>query len=261
MKKILVRIFIGLVVLVIVALLAVFFSLNTIVKKGVETVGPMITKVDVKLGSADISPFSGSGTLNKFSVANPEGYKAPTAMQFEKVKVGVKLGSLASDVITVNEIHVESAEITLEGGLQGNNLSKLLDNINGSSAEAGNKPKPKNAPPQAGASKSSKKFIVKDLLIEGTKVHAALDLPGLGTQSLTVPLPPLHLENIGEAQGGVTAEQLAQAIMKPLFSSIIDAVTKQAGNLGGSLKNLGTNGANGVGNAAKGVIDLFKKKQ
>lgn len=261
MKKILVRIVIGVAALFVVALVVVFLSLNTIVKKGVETVGPMITKVDVKLGSAQISPFSGSGRLTKLLVGNPQGFKSPSAMQFGDIKVGVQIGSLTSDVIVVNEVNVQSAEITLEGGLKGNNLSKLLDNINSSSAEAGNQPKPKNAPPEPGASKSSKKFIVKDLVIQGTKVHAALDLPAVGTRTLTLALPTLHLQNIGEAEHGVTAEQLAQAIMKPLFASIMDAAVQQIGSLGGDLKDIGKGGTDGIGKAAKSITDLFKKKQ
>ena len=261
MKKILVRIFIGIVALVIIALVVVFFSLNSIVKKGVETVGPMITKVDVKLGSADISPFSGSGRLSKLVVGNPEGFKSPQCMQVGDAKVGVQIGSVLKDVIVVNEINVQSAEITLEGSLKGNNLSKLMDNIQGSSAEAGNQPKPKGQAPAAGESKSSKKFIVKDVLIEGTKVHAALDIPGLGMQNFTLPLPPVHVQDIGVKEGGVTAEQLTQAIMKPVFDATMTAVEQQVGNLGGSLKNLGTNGLNGVGTAVKGIGGLFNKKQ
>src|SRR5579883_3150169 len=105
MKKILARIAIAVVVLILAALLVVFFSLNSIVKKGVETVGPMITKTEVKLGSADISPFSGGGRLTKLFVGNPEGFKAPSAMEFGDIKVGVQVSSLTSAVIVVNEVN------------------------------------------------------------------------------------------------------------------------------------------------------------
>ena len=77
MKKIIIRIFAVLILLVVVALVVVFFSLNSIVKKAVETIGPKMTRVEVKLGAADISPFSGSGKLSKLFVGNPDGYKTP----------------------------------------------------------------------------------------------------------------------------------------------------------------------------------------
>jgi uncharacterized protein involved in outer membrane biogenesis len=260
MKKIIIRIGIVIVALVVVALLVVFFSLDSIVKKGVETVGPSVTKVDVKLGAAEISPFSGSGRLVKLFVGNPEGYKTPSAMEVGDIKVGVKLGSLTSDTIVVNEVSVKDAVITLDGSLSGNNLTKILDNVNGNSSST---PKPKGEPAQAGTSKSSKKFIVKDFLIEGAKVNVSITVPVLGAQSTTLPIPTIHLQNIGEAEGGVTAEQLVQAVMKPLISSTITAtgewVSHLAGKAGDLGKTLGKDGANTLNNATKGIGGLFKK--
>ena len=47
MKKIILGIIIGLVVIFVGGIVIFFFSLNSLVKKGVETVGPKVTKVDV----------------------------------------------------------------------------------------------------------------------------------------------------------------------------------------------------------------------
>ncbi len=257
MKKIFLRVVLVLVILAVVALAVVFFSLNSIVKKGVETIGPMITKVDVKLGAAEISPFSGSGRLIKFVVGNPEGYKSPSAISVGDVKVAVSPGSLMSGTIVVNELHVQAAEVTLEGTLSGNNLTQLMNNINGSSTS---EPKPTNAPPTATSSQSSKKFIVKDLLLEGLKANLILTLPVVGNQSMTIPLPPLHLTNIGTAEGGITAEQLIQKIMGPLLDDVTKAATDAVASMGGQFKDLGKGGASQLTNAVKGLGDFFKKK-
>src|SRR4051812_22431848 len=101
MKKWVLRIVIVVAVLVVVALALVFFNLNSIVKKGVETVGPQLTKVDVKLGAAKLSPLNGNGELSKLFVGNPEGYKTPSAIQVGNVKVAVKLRSVLSNTIVV----------------------------------------------------------------------------------------------------------------------------------------------------------------
>jgi hypothetical protein len=256
MKKIIVRIGIGIAVLLIIGLVVVFFSLNSIVKKGVETVGPMITKVDVKLGAAAISPFSGSGILTKLFVGNPEGYKTKSAIEVGEIKAGVGVGSLTSDTIVVNEVSLKEALITMEGSLTENNLTKILDNVNGSSTAT---PKPKGEPPQPGTSKSSKKFIVKDLLIEGAKVNLNLNIPLMGNESMTVPVPTIHLQNIGVAEGGVTAEQLVQQVMKPLMASVLTAAKDAVANMAGKAGNLGKEGAKDLGKATKGITDLFKK--
>src|SRR5581483_10914712 len=121
MKKIIVRIGLVMVVLVVVALAVVFFSLDSIVKKGVETMGPEMTKVDVRLGAAKISPIGGSGELNKLFVGNPEGYKTASAIEMGDIKVGVKISSVLSDTIVVNEVNIQGPQITLEGSLTGKN--------------------------------------------------------------------------------------------------------------------------------------------
>ena len=260
MKKIFVRLVIVVVILMVVGLAVVFFSLNSIVKKGVETVGPMMTKVEVKLGSADISPFSGGGKLSKLFVGNPEGYKSPSAIQVGDIKVSVSVDSVLSDTIVVNEVNVQAAEITLEGSLSGNNLTTIMDNLNGASATA-TEPKPKGAatsPP--GTSKSSKKFIVKDFVIEGAKVNLNVTLPGLGNKIMTVPVPAVHLQNIGTAENGVTAEQLGQTIMKPLLASVTKAATDALVNSAGQLKDLGKGTSPEINKAAKGITDLFNRK-
>jgi len=57
------------VVLIVLAALAVHFFLDDAVKRGVETIGPKITKVDVKLDGVSISLLSGSGKIKGLLVA------------------------------------------------------------------------------------------------------------------------------------------------------------------------------------------------
>ncbi len=235
MKKLFLRIGLGGVVLIALVLVVVFFSLNSIVKKGVETLGPEMTRVDVRLGSADISPFSGGGRLSKLFVGNPEGFKTPSAIQMGDIKVGVKVSSVLKDVIVINEINIQAPEITLEGNLSGNNLSKILDNVSGTDE------KQKAAPAAAGA-KKEKKFCVKELVIDGGKINLSLDMSILGGKSATIPLPSIHLQNIGTEENGVTAAELVKDIMKPLLDGVLDAAKKEIASGGKGLENLGKGG-------------------
>jgi len=252
MKKLFLRIGLGGVVLIALVLVVVFFSLNSIVKKGVETLGPEMTRVDVRLGSADISPFSGGGRLSQLFVGNPEGFKTPSAIQMGDIKVGVKVSSVLKDVIVINEINIQAPEITLEGNLSGNNLSKILDNVSGADE------KQKAAPAATGA-KKEKKFCVKELVIDGGKINLSLDLSILGGKSATIPLPAIHLSNIGTETDGVTAAELVKQIMKPLLDGVLDAAKKEIASGGKGLENLGKGGVNDAKKAVGGVIDLFKK--
>ena len=243
MKKWILRIAVAVVALVIIALVVVFFSLNTIVKKGVETVGPQIVQVDVKLGSANISPFSGSGQLTGLVVGNPSGYKSESAIKVGDVKVALAVGSLLSDTITIESVNIQAPEITVEGGLGGINLKDIQKNL----APAG-----ETAPAEKTESGSGKKFYVKDLVIEGGKINIALN--ELGGKGMTVPLPPIHLQNIGNENLGVTAKELVSQVLQPVLSSAIKAATEQVGNLGGAGLEAGKGAAEKVTQGIKGIF-------
>jgi len=242
------------VVLLVIAVVVVFFSLNSIVKKGVETVGPEITKVTVTLGAADISPLSGSGKLTKLFVGNPDGYKTPSAMEFGSIKVGVKIGSVLSDTIVVNEINIQGPEITLEGTLSGNNLSKILDNLNSSSPPDDSKSK--TAAPAD--KKAGKKIVIKDFVLENGKINLSVS-SFMGGKSMTIPLPTLHLQNIGEQGNGVTAAQAMQQIMKPLLASVVKSAEEAIASGVKGLQDIGKGGVGQATNLLNGVGNLLKK--
>ncbi len=87
MKKIFVRILVIFVVVIVAVVVACFVMLNTIVKKSVETMGPKVAKVEIKLGGVNLSPFSGKGEISALVVGNPEGFKAPNA-----ITIGTAIG-------------------------------------------------------------------------------------------------------------------------------------------------------------------------
>lgn len=253
MKKWILRLGLAVVALVIVGLVVVFFSLNSIVKKGVETVGPKLTQVEIKLGGVNLSPFSGSGQLSDLFVGNPEGFKTPSAIKIGSVKVAVDVGSLMSDTIKIKEINLQAPEITLEGGLSGNNLSKILANVTAATGGGGSQPATTSAP-----AKKEKKFCVQDVVINGGKINLSTGL--LGGKALTVPLPPIHLQNIGTENLGVTAGELVKQILQPLLQSVVEAAGNAIGNVGkdaaGAVTGEAGKAVNKVGEGLKG---LFKK--
>ena len=270
MKKIILRIGVVLAVLVLAVLLIVFFSINIIVKKGVETVGPRLTKVEMRLDSADISPFSGSGKLSGLFVGNPQGFKTPSAITVGSVKVAVQVTSVLSHTIVIDQVNVQAPDITLEGSFSGNNLTTILNNLSAATGggEAASKtstpaPTATNAaaatPAPAAASGSEKKFILKDLVIDGGKISLSMEIPGLKGKAATIPMVPIHIQNIGVAEGGVTANELALAIMKPLVNSVLGSAEKGVADLGGDVNKLGKQGVNDVKQAGQGLLDLFKK--
>src|SRR5688572_25532751 len=115
--------------LVVVAALAAFMFLGTIVKAGVEKGGPYITKVPVNLGAAVISVFSGSGELKGFVMGNPEQFKSSNSVSVGSVALKLEPGSVLGKKVIIRSIRVEAPEITYEAALGGSNIGKILENI------------------------------------------------------------------------------------------------------------------------------------
>src|SRR5262245_1025482 len=161
MKKWILRIVILGVIVLAAIVGCIFYFLNDIVKKGVETVGPKVTQTEVRLARAKLSPFSGQGQLSGIFVGNPEGFKSESAIKVGDVKVAVNGPSVLKDTVVVDSIHVQAPEITFEGGLTGSNLGKLLDNIEAAAGGSGAKDTPAEK-----STGSTKKFKVKDVLIQ-----------------------------------------------------------------------------------------------
>ena len=251
MKK-LIRIIIILLVLLVLAVAVAFFFIDSVVKTGVEKVGPVVTKTPVKLDGARLSLFSGSGELKGFSVGNPQGFKSPNAISVGQVAVSVQPGSVLSDKVVVRSVIVNSPEITLEGDLSGNNLSKLLDNIKGTSEQD------KKATSKKEQS-SQKKLEVDDFRITGAKVHVTTSLLGGGSGTLII--PEIHLSNLGQGTDGITAAELADRVFSALLDGTMKVVAQEAGHLGKDVGNV-LKGAesNSVNSVTKGIGDLLKKK-
>jgi uncharacterized protein involved in outer membrane biogenesis len=232
-------------------------SLDAIVKKGVETFGPQFTKTTVNLESVHIILFNGSAKIKGLVIGNPEGYKAPQAISASLIEAGVNPLSIWSDKIVVRTLHVIDPEISFEGGLSGNNLGKIMENVNDYSKTGAKASSNVSASP----TQSNKKIEVDDFLITGAKVHVRLT--DLGGKEMTINLPEVHLTNLGTGSDGLTPAELTRTMLQALSAATLKAVSSNATNLGKFGENLGKdaakNAAEGADTIKKGIGGLFGK--
>jgi uncharacterized protein involved in outer membrane biogenesis len=268
MKKIVIRLLIAVLVLIVLAVLAVSLFLDGAIKRGVETIGPRLTKVDIQLQSVKLSLLSGSGTIKGLVVGNPEGYKTASAIKIGTIGLALNPGSLLSDKIVVRSIQLEAPEITFETDFKGNNLKKIQANLNdatsGGAVESSKPAEPSpsaQALPPKEAKAANRKLEVDDLLITGGKVNVSIT--ALQGQTATVPLPEIHLTNLGTGPDGITAAELAKEVIKAIeqgaAQSASGAVSGLGGQAGALTKGLGKGATNAVDSVTKGIGGLFKK--
>lgn len=250
MKKWLVRIVIALVALLVVGVVAVTLFLDRAVKHGVETVGPQLTKVPIKLDGVGLSLLTGSGSIKGLEVGNPEGYKAGNAIHLDRASLSLSPGSLFSDKIVIRSIRIEGPVINVEGSPSKNNLTQIRDNVQAALGSVGS-----GSTGQGGAASSpGKKLQVDEFILTGAKVNYTV--PGVG---LTVPIavPDIKMTGLGTGPEGITAGDLTSRVLGQLTGDLVPLLTKAAGDAASGAVNKVTEEA---GKALKGVGDLFKKK-
>ncbi len=257
MKKFFVRLLFVLALAVIVAIVWVHFFLDGTIKRGVETYGPKITKVDIKLDTVNLSLLSGGCKMKGFVMGNPEGFKSRSAISVGSTSVALKPGSLLSDKVVVQSIKVEAPKITFETGLnvKENNLSKILANLEEATGAGGEKPA---AQPKEKGGEGGKKLQVDEFIISGAKLHVTVTV--LGGKSVTLSMPEIQLKDLGKGPEGITAPELTKLVLQAVEKQAAQLAATAIADLSKGAVYLGNDATNSVNKVTKGLGDLFKKK-
>lgn len=219
MSKLIKGIVIGVPVLIVAAIIILFFSFNSIVKNGVEALGPKVLGADVVLEEVNISIFSGKGQLKGTIIGNPEGFHTENAFKLGEVRVAVDIASILSDKIVIDEIVIDAPEITYETSGGKNNIEALLENINDfvGKSEGGAAESKGDASEESG-----KKVQINDLVISNAKVNMSATL--FKGKKLTLPLADIHLKDIGKDEEGASTSDVIKEVFAELNSKIAGAV-------------------------------------
>ena len=243
--------FVGVVVVGLVVLVA---RLDALIKKAVETVGPKMTQVTVRLDGVQLSLLRGSGHLKGLHIGNPPGYKSESALKLGELSLSLVPKSVFADKIHVRSSAILSPEITLEGGLKDNNLSRILANV-----QQYGGPGTTNQTESSGA---QKKLQVDSIVVRRAKVTASLT--ALGGQPLSYPIPDFEISNLGQGPEGITGAELSQRVLDLVFNRALTSLADQRSELGRQAVEAATQRAQDAlkdpSKALQGVSDLLKKK-
>lgn len=236
------------VVLVLAAFIGSTFFLGSVVRVGVNTFGPKLTQTRVELAGARISPFSGSGTLTGLLVGNPPGWKSDRAFYLGKIHVAIEPSSLFGKHLVIDDIAIDQPQFVYETRIVSSNIKELLNNLEAATGGSG------ATAASAGANGPPRKFEVKKFTLTGGQVTL-----GVGPTALTIPMPPISLENIGVSEGGITADQLALVTMRAVLGGVVQAAAHaalQAGSAAGSgATGEATEALKKAGAGLKGLFD------
>ena len=223
MKK---KILLGLLAVVVVAIVAVWISLGTIVKKAVNKIGSQVVGTEVVLKSFSLSPFSGSASIGGFTIANPQNYKSPYLLSLGGVSVKLDVKSLLSNTIIINDITVDKPVITYEMlSLTQNNIKQLQENISKNTASSAPATKKEETTKDKKEEKtSSKNVIIQKVTIKEGELKAVTAIPG-DEGLIDVKLPEITLTDIGAPKDNKKGENIVTSFVK-ILNKILSVATE-----------------------------------
>lgn len=214
MKKNVLIIVGGIVLVLAVVLWQLAANLDSIVAGVIEDVGTDVLKTEVSVSGVSINLKEGKAGIAGMTIANPEGYSDVNIFEMEGIVVGLDLKSIGEDVLVIDTIQIQDPLINFEGKADGgSNMQTLLDNINSGASE------------ETKASEGEEaKMIINNFVLGGAKVKAISEMkPGEPTE---INLPTIKMSGIGKAQGGVTADVVAEEITHEMIAAVLNAAAK-----------------------------------
>ena len=209
------------VILILIVAFAAYYvlgNLDRLVEVAIEKVGPQVTGTPVMVSGVSISLKEGRGEVSGLTIGNPDGYKSDHALHIGRLVFDLDTETITADPIRITEISVSDTDLIAELGPAGLNLKALIDNMDSGGSE--------KATPSESTS-SGPGLVIERFEFTGAKM--TLETP---VRDYDTTVPDVKLTGIGEKEGGATAAQAAEQILRPVIAAAIKAAQKEAGAQG-----------------------------
>ena len=190
----------GIVAVVIIVVLVLYFRLDTIIKRTIETQGTAQLNTQTTLDRASLAIFGGNLSLKDLEIASPQGFTAPKMLTLGNAKVDVSWGELRQDPVHISSIMLDEPKLVIEQSGGKFNFQALMDNA---------KKTPEKPP---GEEKEPVHVIINKLTINGAQVVLRPGIPGLA-QEINIPLPVVDIDNVGTGEGNQNGAAIKEVVM------------------------------------------------
>lgn len=196
------------VVLVLIVAVGGFFlykNMDGLVLNAIESVGSEVTETEVRVGEVKLTLSAGRAELHNLTIANLAGFTEPTIFSLNEIALQIDPLTISDSVIVIDEILLDGALLTLEHkGISETNVEALMDNIQAHTSSTSNTSSSNGEMPT---------FMVRKLSL--TNLSMKIVSPQFKAQTLT--LQDIQRTNLGSRTKGLTAGELAQALMQPIM--------------------------------------------
>lgn len=257
MKKVVLKLGLVVVLILVVAIAAGAFYIDSIARQGIEGGSTYALGVPTNLDKADVGLLSGEFSMAGLNVSNPEGFTSPHFLALSEGAVSVSLGSLRQEVVELPTLILSGISMNLERAGDKSNYKVILENLKRFESGGG--------PPEKKPEEGGKKFVIRNLEIRDVNVHVNLLPAGGELTKVDVPIDLIQLKDVGSGGESVRMSDLAGVILKTIMTVAVqkggqlpgDIATELTNGLG-ELQNLGDQGIT-VLLGDGGVVQTFGK--
>jgi hypothetical protein len=217
--KLIKRIVLGAVLLIVIAVIGLYFSLNAIIRSSIQKQATQSLNVTTTLASVALHPMGGTLQLNDLEIGSPPNFSAPHLFTVDGASAAVHYGQLMGNPIHISKIVIDHPKLVVEQSNLKLNIKALMDQMSGGAPAPAGAP----APTPSGAPTT---LIIDELDLNNATVDFLPGLPGVAN-TLTVEVPSLSLTNIGNASGSQNG-----AAIKDVVVTVITALASKAAATG-----------------------------
>ena len=175
--------------------------------------------VSVDVEDVRIRVFGGSGKVTGLAIANPPGYHAENAFEMQLIGLDLKVLTVLSQPIVLNEIIIDSPIVNFERKApSGSNFKDIADKVSAKLNES-NKDSPKEGPNEVSDTKpesESARFVIRNLRVNAVTFNVRR---ADGTTKSGI-LPNIDLQDVG-GEDGTTMAGIAATIAIAMASEIL----------------------------------------
>ena len=249
---------------VILLVVVAFIWIDDLAVAAIEAGGESVLGVTTTLDEASIGIFSGRFGLKGLVIGNPEGFQSPFLLRMGEGKTEVSLGTLMSDKIEIQTLELSNLHLNLEKRGGTSNYEEVLKNLETE----------EQAPQEEPG--STKEFVIREVVIRNVSVTADLLPLGGSLSRVTLSVPELRFQNVGEGSS-VTIGEVIGRILEEVLAAALRAgkgvlPDEMFNDLGGNLQGLGGSGLDlggqfggkvgeAIGGAGEAIGGLFGGKK
>ncbi len=205
-----------------------YFFIDILIKETAQKYISSVIKTDVEISFIQTDFRNGTFKMENFTIYNPPGFSKQKAFTLSEINLSIDIKSLFSNTVKINQIIINHAILNVEISPSGTNIAALNENIKNSF-----KKEEKSSPQEKTFDKEkdiSKKVIIKNLLIQNSLIQLNATLTK-NKKMLEIPLPEIHLENIGEEKNPITMDKALLLILSIFSQQAADFLVQNISNL------------------------------